>query len=115
MNWINSLKNRRIRGDIKRVKSQVDRENEGRRRDTQRGRDLGRERDADLLTRNVELDVVLAHEHVAEDPQRAVGSRDVDALHGKKALATVLDDVLAEREGVAHAAEGEGEEEGGAG
>lgn len=42
-------------------------------------------READALVLHVELGVVLADEHVAQDPQRPVGRRDVDAHEARQA------------------------------
>ena len=66
------------------------------------------ERDADARVLDVERRV-LAHEDVAEDPERAGRRGDVDALHREDALAARLDDVLLEREAVLDAAERERE------
>ncbi|KAJ8558829.1 hypothetical protein ON010_g8620 [Phytophthora cinnamomi] len=56
----------------------------------------GREADARLagVGAPVEDSVVLAHEDVAEDPQRAGGGRDVDAHEGEEADGAALERVL---------------------
>lgn len=46
---------------------------------------LGGRREAEALVLDVELSVVLADEHVAEDPQRAVGRGDVQPHEARQA------------------------------
>ena len=61
---------------------------------------LGREGDLEGLVGDVEVDVVLAHEDVAEDPERSVRGRDVDAEHAEDAGgAGLLEDDVLEAEG----------------
>ncbi len=72
--------------------------------------DLRGLRDLDGLLVDVEVDVVLAHEDVAKDPERAVGGGDVDGKEAKHALrARLLEDDVLEAQGKVLAAESEGD------
>ena len=51
-------------------------------------------REAEPLVARVELDIVLAHEDIAEDVERAGRRGHVHTRHGEEALPGVLDDVI---------------------
>lgn len=63
---------------------------------------LGGCRETDLSVSVVEHCVVLAHEHVAKDPEGAVGLRDVHGHDGQDAQLVIpgIDDVLVALQGV---------------
>merc|ERR1711966_371201 len=60
-----------------------------------------------LLIAPVKLDIVFAHEHIPQDPQRTIWCWNIDASQGKQTHAARLDDILALLKSVVLASDGE--------